>query len=104
MEARKSGGRILRVLVTTSVVLGISPSTPSYAQAVLEEVIVTARKREESLQATPVAVTALRGVDLVAAGIQNLADLQKLAPNVDVQNGNGQAGACLLYTSPSPPD
>ena len=34
------------------------------AQLVLEEVVVTARKREETLQETPIAVTALTGENL----------------------------------------
>ena len=41
----------------------------------LEEVVVTARKREESLQDTPLAVTSLSSDILEARGLNNLADL-----------------------------
>ncbi len=41
----------------------------------LEEVVVTARKREESLQDTPLAVTSLSSDILEAKGLNNLADL-----------------------------
>lgn len=67
---------------------------PVYAQnvAVLEEVIVTARRRQESLQETPVAVTALGAAALREAGVRNLSDLNEIAPNIEVQAGNGNAG------------
>lgn len=97
IKSRSSAGYIPRILSLSSLVVGMAPATPSMAQAVLEEVIVTARKREESLQDTPVAVTALSGGDLIAAGIDNLADLQMVVPNIDVANGNGQSGAASIF-------
>jgi iron complex outermembrane receptor protein len=70
------------------------PTVPASAadQFVLEEVIVTARKRQESLQETPVAVTALGAAALREAGVRNLSDLNQVAPNIEVQAGNGNAG------------
>ncbi|HBQ42556.1 MAG TPA: TonB-dependent receptor, partial [Halieaceae bacterium] len=65
---------------------------PVLAQGmVLEEVVVTARKRAESLQETPLAVTALDATALREAGVRNLADLNTLAPNIDVVEANGSA-------------
>ncbi len=63
------------------------------AQLVLEEVVVTARKREESLQETPVAVSALSGDALSELGLTSIADLTRVVPNVDLYTGNGTAGA-----------
>ena len=58
---------------------------PSAAQIVgLEEVIVTARKRQENLQDAPLAVTALSGDQLRAEGLRNLSDLARVVPNLDV--------------------
>lgn len=57
---------------------------PSSAQMVLEEVIVTARKRQETLQEAPLAVTALSGDQLTAEGLRNLSDLAGMVPNLDV--------------------
>ncbi|HVY79659.1 MAG TPA: TonB-dependent receptor, partial [Steroidobacteraceae bacterium] len=55
----------------------------SYASAAeLEEVVVTAQKREQSLQETSVAVTAVGAERLAAAGIDNLEDLQLIVPSV----------------------
>ena len=47
----------------------------------IEEIIVTARKREESLQDVPVAITAVTE-QLQDATIRNIADLSAFAPNV----------------------
>lgn len=54
---------------------------------VLEEVVSTARKREEPLQETPVASTVLAGERLDRAFAPNLAAMPFLAPNVNLSNG-----------------
>ena len=66
-------------------------------QGALEEVIVTARKREESLQETPVAVTALSADALRDAGVRNLAQLNEIAPNIEVASANGSAPLANIY-------
>ena len=58
----------------------------------LEEIVVTARKRQESLQDTPVAVTAFTGDELDQKGITNLVDLSGFAPNLNIGT-SGFAGA-----------
>jgi iron complex outermembrane receptor protein len=55
---------------------------------VLEEVIVTARKREQSLQDVSVAVTALSAADLAASQIRNSEDLTFLVPSLNYQKGS----------------
>lgn len=47
----------------------------------LEEVIVTAQKRAQSLSDVPVSVTAFGGDRLADAGIENLSDLSEYTPN-----------------------
>src|SRR5210317_521961 len=64
---------------------------------VLEEVIVTARKRVETLQETPVAVTALDAETLRDAGVRNLADLNQIAPNIEVSSANGTAPLANIF-------
>jgi iron complex outermembrane recepter protein len=68
-----------------------------HAANVLEEVVVTARKRQESLQETPVAITAMSGEQLAAQGLTNTADLRAVVPNVDVYTGNGTTGAANIF-------
>lgn len=48
----------------------------------LEEVIVTAQKREESLQDVPISVAAVEAEKLEKAGIENLEDLTAYMPNI----------------------
>ena len=57
-------------------------------------IIVTARKREESLQETPVAVTALTGESLERIYATDLSDLNGQAPNVTV-NTIGNFGSSV---------
>ena len=52
----------------------------------LEEITVTARRREESLYAVPVAVTALSPGDIRARSIQTAEDLQNYVPSLNVSS------------------
>ncbi len=51
------------------------------AQEVLEEIVVTARFREENLQQTPLAITAFTGDVLEARGATSTLDLDAFVPN-----------------------
>jgi len=59
--------------------------------SLLEEIVVTARKREESLQDAPLSVTALSGESLEIRGITNISEIGNITPNLTYQN-NPQAG------------
>jgi len=50
--------------------------------ALIEEILVTARKRQESLQDVPIAITAVTGESIAARAIDNLEDLSQTIPNV----------------------
>ncbi len=50
----------------------------------LEEVVVTAQKREESLQDTPISLAAFSGDHLEQFGIDDLGDITARTPNVDI--------------------
>ncbi len=67
------------------------------AQLQLEEVVVTARKRQESLQETPIAVSAFSGETMEQLGMRDIADLTKVVPNVDMYTGNGTTGAGNVF-------
>lgn len=62
-------------------------SMPAVAQrsSALEEVVVTATRREESAQDVPVALTALSGDDLEEANVVDITDIGFMAPNVQLQ-------------------
>ena len=58
-------------------------SKPS-GKAVLEEIVVTARKREENLLDVPVSVSVATGASLERQGIQQLSDAVQMMPAVSV--------------------
>ena len=71
---------------------------------VMEEVVVTARKREETAQSVPIPISALSEAQLEARNITDLQDVERITPNMDfessaVGNQNTQVFICLLYTS-----
>ncbi|WP_250461316.1 TonB-dependent receptor [Microbulbifer litoralis] len=61
----------------------------TYAEPALEEVTVTAQKREQSLQEVPVAVTAIGEDALLQNGVSDITDIQKLSPNTTLQVSRG---------------
>ena len=62
---------------------------------VLEEIIVTARKREESIQDVPVSVTSI-GKELKEASLRRLDDIQSFTPNVYIRNTTGIPGGAAI--------
>ena len=63
---------------------------------VIEEVIVTATKREESIQDVPVAVSAFTGEDLSARGVEDLYGLAEVAPSIAVYGSNSTSNGGTL--------
>ena len=49
------------VCACVSTIIALSAAAPAFAQEGLEEIVVTAQRRETSLQTTPVAITAYTG-------------------------------------------
>jgi iron complex outermembrane receptor protein len=72
-------------------------ATPALAQsAQLEEVVVTAQKREQNLQDVPISVTAITQTSLVANRIVDLRDLNAVAPNVTVRSIQGGTSGVIV--------
>jgi iron complex outermembrane receptor protein len=63
----------------------------------LEEVVVTAQKREEPLSKTPLAISALSSEVLQDSGVTSIRDLTSVAPNVEVTTV-GPANSILIAT------
>ena len=90
-----SGAATLAVLVTAVPALAQEAQAEDDQQAAsFDEVItVTARKREESLQDTPISITAFSDKALEARGIQSTEGLAQLTPNLTLQNNPSFSGA-----------
>lgn len=57
--------------------------------ALLEELVVTASKKAESVLTSPVAVTAITNDEIRASGVVGLEDLNAVAPGLQVRNTGG---------------
>ncbi len=69
-------------------------AAPAFAQesgAQLEEIVVTAQKREQNLQDVPIAVTAISQTALQTNRVVDVRDLNALAPNLSVRVASGGA-------------
>ncbi len=53
----------------------------------LEEVVVTAQRREQNLQEVPVSIVALTGEALENQGLDSLEDVGNFTPNINIQGG-----------------
>ena len=85
--------RICRILCGTLALAYLPAAYPAQGNAgLIEEVIVTAQKREESLQDTPVSVTAFSGEAIEALGFRQSVDITAQTPNFSVGYPNGDTG------------
>lgn len=57
------------------------------AQSIIEEIVVTAQKREQRLQDVPIAITALTGEQMSALGVRQSIDIAAFNPGVHI-SGN----------------
>ena len=80
--------------VAVLIVLGTSTGVVLAQQAAteqLQEIVVTAQKRESTVQTTPLSITALTGQDLVDRGITDIAAIVQSVPGVSMRtSGPGQ--------------
>ena len=66
--------------------LAFAISVNAQSAGVLEEVVVTAQKKEENLQDTPIAITAITESTIDDLNLANVVDLAGMAPNVHIIN------------------
>ncbi|WP_369409774.1 TonB-dependent receptor [Zhongshania aquimaris] len=81
----------------------IALSTQANQGRVLEEVIVTAQKRAQSLQDVPMSVSALSGDMASEAAIVDAQDLVQYTPNVKFTASNPQYSSTMIRGFGSPP-
>lgn len=73
-----------------------APSIDEEHPAGIDEIIVTAQRKEESLQKTGVAIDAVNAASLVSQGVNNAADLTRAVPAITITNGGGQVTSIFL--------
>lgn len=75
---------------------GVSQAAPAADSSKVEEIVVTAQRRETRLQDTPIAITALSNEALARAGINRVEDISRLVPGLSIPGAslnNNQAVA-----------
>lgn len=82
MMRRKS---VVRLGLVPALGLSVGLTAPETLGQVLEEVLVTARKREENLQEVAVAVSVVTAQTIEDAGLVRLTDISQLVPNMTYQ-------------------
>ncbi len=88
--------RLPQVMAVAGVLSGLGSSAVFAAdekpRLLIEEIVVTARKREESLQDTPIAVSAFTGEGLEIRGITDLSSLDNFSPNLVLNRSPSNSG------------
>ncbi|HEX6995218.1 MAG TPA: TonB-dependent receptor [Gammaproteobacteria bacterium] len=93
---RIAGGRRDRNCVAAAVGLAVL-ALPAAGRAQLEEVIVTAERRETSLQQTPISVAAFTADAIEAKGIETVEDIALFTPNLDIKGSRGTGNTSPTY-------
>lgn len=85
-------------LSTLAVAQTAAPTAASQEPvASLDDIVVTARRTSESLQRTPLAVSAFSGETLERTGATTVTDLQGAVPNMNLVQGRGSSNATNIY-------
>ena len=93
--------KLTRVASAVAFALGgsIAVQAPAFAEGfTIEEVLVTARKKEETLQDVPVAVTSMSADDLKALNLSDTQDLGSFSPGVHIEPAPAQGGSIAKVT------
>ena len=94
----------LRTLINTGVALGAvaiasgavaqrsdprAATTPQVVAGTEGDIVVTARRREESLRDVPIAISAISGAQLAASGIKDIVAIAQSVPNLTLKASRG---------------
>lgn len=91
-------GLLRSAACTTTILGGLAAATPSLAQpsdledtVIKDEIIVTARKTEETLLDVPLSISAISEQEILRSGIDNIADVALQTPGFSFRQGFGRA-------------
>lgn len=90
----QNSSKFFRAALRGSSAIAFVAATPAMAQ--VEEIVVTAQKVEENVQDVPIAITAVSGDALTAAGTTSLENLGQLVPSVTFRKGTTNANSAVV--------
>jgi outer membrane receptor protein involved in Fe transport len=88
--------RLLELILLCLITTPFLSSTPALAQSELEEIVVTAQRREQSLQDVPISIEVYSMDMLQKEGFNNLEELSAFAPGVFVNEGGDQGSDTFI--------
>jgi outer membrane receptor protein involved in Fe transport len=83
--------------------LAADPSSSVDSGAALQEIIVSAERRNESLQVVPISMSAITGDSLDNLGIKRFDEYAAMVPNLSIGTGSGSGGAVASWFPNSRP-
>jgi len=84
---------VLAVAASTSVLAQTAPATRPESATTIDDVIVTAQRREQAAQDVGIALSVLSGQELTNRGITNVNQLQTATPNLEIEPAFGGGAA-----------
>jgi len=88
--------RLTRAALLLGAAAVLAPVAAMAQEVGLEEVVVTARKREENLQEIPVAVTAITGEAIKAQSIESIRDVANQTPSLALTQGSAGRSSVVV--------
>jgi len=89
-------GAVAAIMVVGAGAVNAQGTQTSQQVVGLQEVTVTARRKEESLQETPVAVTAVTGELLDKLNVQDVSSVADLVPNLTISHLSGSTTSAAI--------
>jgi len=99
MQRISTAGTAVRTAVFSLLALAIA--VPAWAQTDapdegIDEIIVTATKREQSIQDVPLAISAFAAEDLTKRGVEDLQDLAQVSPSLQLGGSNSNSNGGVI--------
>lgn len=78
------------------IVSAIAFSSPAAVMAqALEEIVVTAQRREQSLQEVPISIEAFSGAEIQSQGFRDMVELSSFSPAVQIEQGQSRTNITI---------
>lgn len=77
-----------RLALAGTAVLAVDAAAEATERMAIEEVVVTAQKRSESLTDVPISIAAFTGEDIAKTGVRQMREVAEFVPNVTISEGN----------------
>jgi len=83
--------------ITNAIALAALVPSAVMSSPVLEEIVITAQKREQSMQDVGISVTAMSGDNMSALGVNGSADIARFTPNLNISNITGEGNQPAIF-------